>query len=90
MIQRSKKTNEEIKYEVFEECGVCSPRPNGDVIKLRYMSWNDGEPKYDLRVWYEEDGKEKCRKGKGFGMVGEELLEIRDLIDELEAKEEEA
>jgi len=78
----SYKKNDDFKYEVVEECGACSERSNGDVVKLRYISWNGRDPKYDLRVWStDDDGNERC--GKGVGLIGEELEEIYDIIGKL-------
>lgn len=80
------KKNDEVKYEVLEECGTISER--GDYkLKLRYMKWNDGPEKYDLRPWTvdEETGQEKC--GKGITMSGEELVELGNLIKKMEEED---
>ena len=49
-----KKTNksEEIKYKILEEVATVS-ESNGWELKIRYMSWNGNDPKYDgfQRVW---------------------------------------
>ena len=74
--------NKEINYEVHEECGELTARKNGDVVKLRYLSWNGRDPKYDLRLWStDDDGNEKC--GKGIGLTGEELEELYEVIGKL-------
>ena len=41
----------EIKYEVVERIAVLSQRPRGWERQLNLISWNDGEPKYDIRDW---------------------------------------
>ncbi len=65
-LRKNSGSSNEIKYEVLEECGSCKARNNGDVLKLRYMSWNDREPKYALRLWKEDDvSNERCGKGVG-------------------------
>ena len=51
----------EIKYEVVERIAVLSQRPRGWERQLNLISWNDGEPKYDIRDW-SPDG---TRMGKG-------------------------
>ena len=82
----NKRSNDEVKYKVLEECGTISER--GDYkLKLRYMQWNDGPEKYDLRPWTvdEETGQEKC--GKGITLSGEELLELGNLIKRMEEEE---
>lgn len=78
-------TQKEPKFEVIEDCGTFAVREtkNGrQELKLRWMSWNDGDPRYDIRPWFEEDGKEKCLKG--LGLSGEELISLRDLINKVE------
>ena len=83
MINTKGSTDDTIKYEVKEECGLVAKLKNGDEIKLRYMSWNGREPKYDIRTWYtDEDGNEKCRKG--IGLTGEQLIELGKIIKELQ------
>lgn len=72
-----------IKYEVKEECGTIATLKNGDEIKLRLLSWNGREPKYDIRAWYtDDDGNEKCRKG--IGLTGDQLVALGKLIKEME------
>lgn len=81
-IKKSGKANDNgIKYEVVEKCGVIEER-NGYSLELRYVSWNGGEPKYDLRQWYEKDGVEKC--GKGITLTGEQLEKLGEIIKGME------
>ena len=80
------KRTDEVKYEVLEECGSLTARSNGDVVKLRYLSWNDRDPRYDLRAWgTDDDGNERC--GKGICLSGEELEELYNLIGKLMEEE---
>ena len=53
----------EITYEVVKKIGVIGQA--GTTSKeLRLISWNGGEPKYDIRGWYTDDkGVEKANKG---------------------------
>lgn len=75
-------TNNEIKYEVIEKCGVISERNGGYTLELRYVSWNGGEPKYDIRTWKtKDDGTEVC--GKGITLSGEELEALGEIITKL-------
>lgn len=70
----------EISYEILEECGVISERKGGYVLKLRYMSWNGNDPKYDLRPWKQnEDGSETA--SKGISLTGEELEELTNILN---------
>ena len=95
-INLTKKTDkankkDEIKYNVMEECGTIDSRTytkKGEEVtenlKLRYMSWNNGEPRYDLRWWVKTDDGERC--GKGVGLTGEALIELGKVIKELQKK----
>ena len=63
----------EIKYEVVQRIAVLSQR-------LNLISWNDGEPKYDIRDW-SPDG---TRMGKGISLSGEELAILKGILEDLE------
>ena len=65
------KATQEPSYEVLEECGTISTNARGWSMKLRYISWNGKDPKYDLRSWKEDESGEKC--GKGITLTGEEM-----------------
>lgn len=74
--------SEPLNYEVMEECGTIS-RSGEWEMKLRYMSWKGRDPRYDLRRWKKiEGGKERC--GKGITLTGEEVKELKKLLDDLE------
>lgn len=84
-IRKISKAEEKIKVEVIEKCGVIAERNGGYNLELRYVVWNGGEPKYDVRPWkVKDDGTEVC--GKGITLDGEELESLGKLIAEL-AKE---
>lgn len=79
----------EIVYTVLEECGVLDKKEYKkkgedvtETLRLRYLSWNNGEPRYDLRWWVETEEGEKC--GKGVGMSGEALISLGNLIKEMQ------
>ena len=55
----SAKADTEPIYKVLEECGTLSTNDKGWSLKLRYLSWNNNEPKYDLRPWKEDENGEK-------------------------------
>ena len=44
-----KGTMAEIKYEVVQRIAVLSQRPRGWERQLNLISWNDGDPQYDIR-----------------------------------------
>ena len=41
----------ELKYEIAEELGVLSENEKGWRKELNLVSWNEREPKYDIRDW---------------------------------------
>ena len=69
----------EIKFEIIETIGVLSESVKGWAKELNLVSWNDKEPKYDLREW-DQDHK---KMGKGVTLTKEELLRLRDALNEM-------
>lgn len=70
----------EIKYEIVKKVGVLSKSASGWAKELNIISWNDREPKYDLRDWSADGSK----MGKGITLSKEELSALRDLLNTLE------
>ena len=69
----------EIKYEVVERIAVLSQRPRGWERQLNLISWNDGEPKYDIRDW-SPDG---TRMGKGISLSHDELAILKGILEDM-------
>jgi len=69
----------EIKYEIKEMLGVLSESTKGWTKQLNLVSWNDKEPKYDLREW--DPNHEKM--GKGVTLSKEELVKLRDILNSM-------
>ncbi len=70
----------EIKYEIRKELGVLSENAKGWKKELNLVSWNERDPKYDIRDW--SDGHEKL--GKGITLTGEEVKKLRDILNEID------
>lgn len=71
----------EFKYEVKEKLGVISDSGRSS-LELRLVSFNDKEPKYDIRPWWEDDkGVEKM--GKGIQLTEDELRTLADIVDKV-------
>lgn len=70
----------EIKYEIVKKVGVLSKSASGWAKELNMISWNDREPKYDLRDW-SADG---TKMGKGVTLSKEELSALRELLNKTE------
>ncbi len=69
----------EIKYEIIQTIGVISMSASGWAKELNIISWNDRDPKYDLRDWSANHQK----MGKGVTLSAEELLALRDLLNSI-------
>lgn len=69
----------DIKYEIKETVGSLSENNKGWSKELNLISWNDREPKYDIRDWAPEHEK----MGKGVTLSTEELKKLRDLLNEM-------
>jgi hypothetical protein len=68
-----------IKYEIKEKLGILSNSSKGWAKELNLISWNEREPKYDIRDW--DTGNEKM--GKGVTLSKEELKALRDLLNDM-------
>ena len=70
----------DIKYEIVKSFGVISKSTSGWAKELNLISWNDREPKYDLRDWSEDHSK----MGKGVTLSAEELSALKELLNSME------
>lgn len=70
----------EIKYEITKHIGVLSENAKGWAKELNLVSWNDREPKYDIREWSPEHDK----MGKGITLSDEEVAELKRLLAEID------
>ncbi len=67
----------EIKYEIKETLGVLSENNKGWSKELNLISWNDREPKFDVRDWSPEHEK----MGKGVTLSKDELIKLREILN---------
>ena len=51
----------EVKFEIVEHLCVLKDRKPAWDLELNLVSWNDNEPKYDIREWDPEH--KRCGKG---------------------------
>ena len=66
----------EFKYEIVKEIGVISESAKGWTKELNLVSWNDKEPKYDIRDWAPDHEK----MGKGVTLSKDEAEELLHLL----------
>lgn len=67
----------DIKFEIKQTIGVLSESKKGWKKELNLVSWNDKEPKFDIRDWDAEHKK----MGKGITLTNEEIKKLRDILD---------
>ncbi|MDA8221264.1 MAG: YdbC family protein [Desulfitobacterium hafniense] len=69
----------DIKFEIKETLGVLSEGSKGWAKELNLISWNDREPKYDIR----ECSPDHSKMGKGITLTMEELKSLKELLNKL-------
>ena len=70
----------DIKFEIVKKIGILSKSSKGWAKELNLVSWNDREPKYDIREW-SPDGQ---TMGKGVTLTKDELAALRELLKDLD------
>lgn len=73
------RTMAEIKYEIIETLAVLSESSKGWKKELNLISWNNREPKYDVREWSEDHTK----MGKGVTLTLSELQILKESLGRL-------
>lgn len=72
----------EITFKITKELGVISETSKGWTRELNMVSWNEHEPKFDIRDW----SPDHTRMSKGIGLTEEEM---KKLVELFEARDEE-
>lgn len=70
----------EVKYEIVQKVGEISVSPKGWIKELNLVSWNDRQPKYDIREW--DPTHEKM--AKGITLTTEEAIKLKELLNSIE------
>jgi hypothetical protein len=70
----------DIVYEIKKELGVLSENAKGWTKEINLVSWNERDPKYDIRDW--SQGHEKM--GKGLTLSSDEIKSLRDILNKLD------
>ncbi|MEG1608607.1 MAG: PC4/YdbC family ssDNA-binding protein [Clostridia bacterium] len=70
----------EFKYEIVESIGCLSESSKGWKKEVKLISWNEKEPKYDIREWSPEGDK----MGKGITLSKEEIAILKELLKNIE------
>jgi hypothetical protein len=69
-----------IKFDIKENYGVLSESKKEWKKELNLVSWNNREPKYDIRDWDSEHEK----MSKGLTFTQEELKVLKDILNDME------
>jgi hypothetical protein len=64
-----------ITFDIKEHLGVIRKNDSGWTKELNIVSWNGGQPKYDIRDWDSDHN----RMGKGITLTEEEIEKITEL-----------
>lgn len=67
----------EITFEITKELGVISETAKGWTRELNMVSWNDREPKFDIRDW----SPDHTRMSKGISLTEEEMQKLVELFN---------
>ena len=73
----------DIKYEITKSLGILSEGSRGWQKEINLVSWNERTPKIDIRDWAPEHEK----MGKGVTLNREELIQLRDILNQLDLEE---
>ncbi len=66
----------DLKFEITKHIGVISQNEKGWSKELNMVSWNEREPKYDLRDW----SADRTKMSKGITLTKEEALKLAELL----------
>ena len=67
----------ELKFEITKELGVISENAKGWTKELNMVSWNDNDPKFDVREW----SPDHTRMSKGITLTEEEMQQLVELFN---------
>lgn len=69
----------DFSYKIIESYGVIDVLDNGWTMELNLVSFNDREPKYDIRNW----ASDKSKMGKGIRLTKEQLEKLQEFIEKI-------
>ncbi len=71
---------DDFSFKVIKELGILSENKSGWKLELNIVNWNNRGEKYDIRSWAPEHEK----MGKGVTLTKDELLKLKELLNEIE------
>lgn len=73
-------SNERISYKVIANVGILAQYPTGWSREVNIVSWNEGQPKLDIRDWSEDHEK----MSRGITLTADEA---QRLVDSVQARD---
>lgn len=73
-------SNERISYKVIANVGTLAQYPTGWSKEVNIVSWNEGQPKLDIRDWSEDHEK----MSRGITLTADEA---QRLVDSVQARD---
>ncbi|HZK20135.1 MAG TPA: YdbC family protein [Treponemataceae bacterium] len=67
-------------FKITKEIGVLSTNPKGWSLELNMVSWNNRDPKYDIRSWSPDHQK----MGKGVTLQNDDLSALKNLLNAMD------
>ena len=72
----------EITHEIKKHLGVISENERGWRKELNWVSWNERDPKVEIREWSDDYSK----LGKGTTFTNEEAEKLREILNSIDLK----
>lgn len=76
------KEEKEIKYEIIEHFGKLSDAPDRYNKEVNLISWNEADPKFDIRPWKETE-EEGRKMTKGLTFTVEEIEKLCEILNKI-------
>jgi len=67
----------ELKFKITEHLGDLSENAKGWKKELNLVSWNERDPKYDIREW----SPDHTKMGKGCTLTADEAAELKEILN---------
>ncbi|MGI6551401.1 MAG: YdbC family protein [Syntrophomonadales bacterium] len=66
----------EVKFEIVKSLGVLSEGARGWQKEVNLVSWNERNPKFDIREW----DPDHERMSKGITLSKEEMMKLKEIL----------
>jgi len=73
----------EITHEIVKHYGVLSQNDRGWRKEVNFVSWNERDPKVEIREWSEDYSK----LGKGITFTKDEVINLTEILNSIDLKE---